>query len=365
MYNYFKNYTSNTLAGSGNQHLFITDDDKKLHKGRLFYKLTNGGIYNYSLLFSNIMDSTFAGGDVSHKNLICDAYFIKKLSLCITKNCDNDICGNFIDVTFGGNSNKWVNPGEFFCTDPVLLEAAKGDYLCVEITFSGKTIPYHEESLIPTFLFQNNEWITSKFMPFPSMIGCDRKAELKIAYFGDSITQGIGAGFNTYTNWCAVLSEMLGENYAYWNLGLGYGRADDAASDGAWAYKAKQNDLVIVCFGVNDLNRGFSAEKIKENLLSLVKKLKSSGCYVLVQTIPPFNYPPEKAERWNEVNDWIKSELKDNCDTVFDNLEFLKESDDAPQNAKYGGHPDSLGCKVWAENLYSELKKLLEQIESK
>ena len=158
---------------------------------------------------------------------------------------------------------------------------------------------------------------------------------------------------------------MLGEDYAFWNLGLGYGRADDAATDGAWAYKAKQNDLVVVCLGVNDLNRGFSAEKIKENLLSLVKKLKNAGCFVLVQTIPPFDYPPEKAERWNEVNNWIKSELKANCDMVFDNLEFLKESDDAPQNAKYGGHPNSLGCKIWAENLYPELKKLIEQVKSK
>lgn len=33
---------------------------------------------------------------------------------------------------------------------------------------------------------------------FAGMIGCDRKVSAKIAYFGDSITQGIGTKENSY-----------------------------------------------------------------------------------------------------------------------------------------------------------------------
>ncbi len=366
MEKYFEKYTSNTIAGSANQFFFVTDDDKQLHTGRLFYRITSGGEFNYSLLFSNIIDSTYMDGAISHKNLICDPYFIEKLSLCITKECDNDLCDNFIPVTFGGNSNKWVNPGEFFSTDPVLLNAEKGDYLCIEITFKGRMIPYLEEALIPTFLLEGNEWVESKLMPFPSMIGCDKKSKLKIAFFGDSLTQGIGTKKNTYTNWCALLSERFGDDFTYWNLGIGSGRAEDAATDSAWLYKAKQNELVVVCYGANDLYwGGFSADHIKASMTEIVKKLKAAGCYVLFQTIPPFDFTPEIAKHWHEVNNWILSDLKEHCDMVFDNVHFLKADDDAPQNTKYGSHPNALGCEVWADNLYPELKKLIEQITEK
>ena len=366
MNNYFEKYTSNTIAGSANQYFYIADDDKKIHTGRIFYKLTNGGEFNYSLLFSNVIDSTYMDGAVSHKNLPCDAYFIKKLSLCVTKECENDACDNFVEVTFDGKQSKWVNPGEFFCTDPVLLNAQKGDYLCVEISFSGKMIPYLEEAIIPTFLLENGEWVVSKLMPFPSMIGCDRKPKLRVGFLGDSLTQGIGTKKNTYTHWCALLSETLGEEYSYWNLGIGSGRAEDAATDGAWLYKAKHNDLVAVCYGANDLYwGGFSADYIKKSILEVVKKLKAAGCVVFVQTIPPFDYSPEHAVIWHEVNNWILSDLKEHCDMVFDNAWFLKADEGAPQNTKYGSHPNAEGCEVWAENLYPHLKKLIEETANK
>ena len=66
---WFETYSSNTLAGSGNQYYFTTGDDK-IHRGRIYYKIFAGGTYNYSLLFSNIIDSTYADGKVSHCNMI-------------------------------------------------------------------------------------------------------------------------------------------------------------------------------------------------------------------------------------------------------------------------------------------------------
>ena len=72
---YFEEYNSNTYAGSGNQ-LFFETNESKIHTGRVFYKISVGGEYNYSILFSNIIDSTYSDGALSHKNLVCDEWII-------------------------------------------------------------------------------------------------------------------------------------------------------------------------------------------------------------------------------------------------------------------------------------------------
>ncbi len=210
---------------------------------------------------------------MSHKNLICGEWIIHSArigrfrKIDMTKNIsdltmddgdkDSDIVvSDFKNISFNGLNSKKVMPGEFFASDPVMLEYEKDEYLCLEISFSGEMIPYHEETLLPVFIKCEKGWKYSRLMPFAGMIGCDRQVKGKIAYLGDSITQGNGTKENSYLHWNAVLSEKLGSDYSYWNLGIGYGRANDAASDGAWLYKAKQNDIVFVCYGVNDIIQG-------------------------------------------------------------------------------------------------------------
>jgi lysophospholipase L1-like esterase len=152
----------------------------------------------------------------------------------------------------------------------------------------------------------------------------------------------------------------LGNEYAYWNLGLGYGRADDAASDGEWLYKAKQNELVFVCYGVSDIIQGYSADTIKKNLQTIVDKLHEFGIRVIIQTIPPFNYSEEQRGKWQEINNFIKCELK-NVELVFDCVKYLAKNDSEPHMAKYGGHPNSDGCKVWGEALFEAATKVIEK----
>lgn len=151
----------------------------------------------------------------------------------------------------------------------------------------------------------------------------------------------------------------MGNEYAYWNLGLGYGRADDAASDGAWLYKAKQNDIVFVCYGVNDIIQGYGANEITKNLQIIVDKLHNLGIQVIIQTVPPFNYSKERCGVWEKVNNFIKSELK-NADFVFDCVKFLAKNDSQRHMAKYGGHPNSEGCKVWGEALFEAITEVIK-----
>ena len=386
---YFKEYTSNTTAGSGNQ-IYFNMEDGEVRTGRVLYKIFAEGEFNYSLLFSNIIDSTYKQGEVSHKNLICNSWKIHsaRIGKCIKTETVDDkfdadvmktdfaevlhtlyedrvianrkyLAFNFQNVTFNGQNEKNVMPGEFFSTDPVKMNFKKGEYLCLELTFSGKMIPHHEESLLPIFTKEGNSWVYSRKMPFAGMVGCDRPVKARLGFMGDSITQGVGTDVDSYKHWVAVLSEKLGTEYAYWNLGIGCGRANDAASDGAWLYKARQNDVVFVCYGVNDIYRDLPTEQIKNDLKYIVDTLKAEGIKVVLQTVPPCDYKDERLEKWQEVNAYIYKELKSKADAFFDNVPVLGESEEFPQNAKYGGHPNPEGCALWAQGLYETVKDFL------
>lgn len=346
---YFDKFVSNTLAGSSNQSFFYGDEEK-VTVGRVFYKIFAGGKFNYSFLFTNIIDSTFSDGTHSHRNLICDEWEIVSASVCVTKNVSPEACGEFTEITFDGKKSKTVMPGEFFCTDEIEISAEKNDFLCLEIAFKGKMIPYHEEINVFTYIKKENDWESNVRIPVPSMVGCDRKPMLKIGFLGDSITQGIGTEKNSYDHWNARLADMLGTDCSYWNLGIGFARANDAATDGAWLFKAKKMDAVAVCFGVNDILRSHSAEQIKEDLKTIVDKLHDAGCRVLVQTVPPFDMNEEQEKTRREVSGFILNELK--ADAVFDNNPILADG----SRSIYGGHPDAEGCRKWAEALYPIMK---------
>jgi len=366
---YFENFTSNTYAGSGNQ-LYFKMSENEVRTGRVFYKISAGGEYNYSLLFSNVIDSTYADGSISQKNLVCDNWTIhcakigkckyisdeKKLSM-LTMECEGaDIeVLDFKDITFEGKSSKEVIGGEFFCSDPVKFNFEKDEYLCLEMTFSGTKIPYHEETLLPVFVKENGEWKYSKYMPFPGMIGCDRKVKARVAYFGDSITQGIGAKPNSYLHWNALYSEKTGSEYSYWNLGIGYGRANDAASDGAWLYKAKQNDIIFVCYGANDVLQKQTEEQIKGDLFYIADTLKKLGKTVIMQTIPPIGCKGDEIEKWKRINSFVMTEIKKNVDFVFDNTVFLGKGEHL-EDPIYGLHPTEEGSRIWADALFEKIK---------
>ena len=238
------------------------------------------------------------------------------------------------------------------------LEFDKNDYMVIEITYSGKRVPCHTESVLPLYNKTEKGYEYSTDMPLPLMIGCDREIKGRIGYLGDSITQGIGAGYNTYSHYCARLSDMIGDEYSHYNLGIGYARATDAASDGAWLSRAKKMDTVFLCLGTNDVaHDDNTAESIAESIKIIICKLLAANCRIILQTAPPFDRVGERKKRWFRLNEIIKGELSSLVDHTFDNVPALRLSEESPEKAKYGGHPNSLGCKVWAEALYESIKK--------
>ena len=326
---WFETFHSNTLAGSGNQSWFKNCEPQVT--GRVFYRLLAGGDYRYSLLFGDAMDATFADGSQSRVNQPLGGWTIRSARLGVTKRAEIDGFDEpewMAALTFDRESEKTVAPGECFASDPVRLRAEKGDYLCLETTVSGARVPCHPETLLPCFVRGEAGWTRSVNTLLAMMIGCDRPVRLRVGYLGDSITQGCGTRMNRYEHWSAVLSERLDQECAFWNLGLGYARAHDAATCGGWLDKAKQNDLVVLCAGVNDLFQRPEprVEDIERSLETIVTRLRQAGVRVLVQTIPPFDYDETRRAEWARINDWIRGTLSGQADALFDVTPVLRLS---------------------------------------
>ena len=357
--NYFKNYVSNTLAGTSNQLFF--DNSASMGKecfGMMFYKLTVGGEFEYSLLFSDTIDSTYAKGDCGSPNLKLDDFNVTEIQLGVLSGSKEplpqNVEGENLLVSVGVKKYTHENNVTYFETLPVKLFAKADDYLAVKIFYTGTRIPCHVERLIPTFKKDGDLWKSDKNIPLANMVGIKRSVKAKVAYLGDSITQGIGVDNNDYCFWNALVSKKLGDVFSYWNLGIGYARCRDVATDGAWLFKAKQADYVVVCLGVNDLRSdNADAKTLCKNLETVVDRLNEAGCKVILQTTPPYTTLVDgRADNWRAVNDYVRNELSKKVLTVFDQTKLLMTEEMIPSKVKYGGHPNKEGCRVWGEALY-------------
>jgi lysophospholipase L1-like esterase len=367
---YFKNYVSNTLAGTSNQLYFDNSSAKdKISEGMMFYKATVGGEFEYSLLFSNSIDSTYASGNKGVPNMKLADFEITGVKIGVLNGKQYPTPQNAESkttlVSAAVSKYEHTNKVTYFETSPVKLNAKADDYIVVIVEFKGTRVPCHVESLIPTFKNENGTWKSSKNIPLANMVGIKREVKATVAYLGDSITQGIGVGEDKYVFWNAIASKKLGDDYAYWNLGIGYARCKDAATDGSWLFKAKQADYVVVCLGVNDISSDkATGTQLCKNLKTVVDKLNAAGCNVILQTVPPYtSYNDDGIKTWYAANDYIRNELSKKVVAVFDQTELLMTAEKKPNKVRYGGHPSQLGCKRWGEALYKFLTENVEEFK--
>lgn len=350
---YFSKYSSDSVAGSSNQILYQFEREQTF-TGRLAYKLTNGG-KNYSLLFSNIIDSTYHNGQYSKCNDVGQPWTVHLLKVGIS-NAWNDYPKDMKTVTFEGKEERFVSGNDIFCTDPIELNADKDQYLHIEMTFTGTIIPCHREiNLNVQKQNENGIFVEDNTMPVPLMIGVDNKVEKKIAFIGDSITQGIGTPMESYKHWVAQVTQKLNPNVSVWDLGIGFAKAFDASSDGFWLERAKQCDTVNICFGVNDLFFDRSYEQIINDLEKINSLLKQARCKTIIFTIPPFDFADESLEKWQKANEYIRTTLSLKADGFFDFAKYTCEEKPNDNIAKYGGHPNEEGCTVIAQAYLNDI----------
>lgn len=356
----FKKYRSNTVAASGNQNLLVFDEKTQI-TGKMFFKVKKYGKFNYRLFFSNITDSTFADGILSKCNMSGDEYYIKEAYIGSVVGFDPyQTSESRIQLTFNGQKQKKVEKWETYWSDEVEINVEEGHILCFEWTVEGTKFPNAPEKVTSAYIKkEDGTYFESPDCPHPSLIGCDYHFEKNIAFIGDSITMGCGTTKNAYRNWVSFISDSLGEDFSVWNLGLGYARAYDAATDKVWLEKAKQYDFVSVCMGVNDLLRERTAEDVKNDLTTIVESLRKANVKIGIFTVPCFDWEGEIQGYWDDVNDYIRNVLSEKCEYVFDMATYTSRGGNERYKSRYGGHPNDLGCEIVAKKFIEEMEDIL------
>lgn len=360
----FTTYVSNTVVSTGN-NFYIEKAENITY--RAYLPVEQYGELKYKFFFTNMVDSTYAKGKNAFVGKDGGAYTVSNAVIADGGTSTEDEITNRTPVTFGGKETKEVAADESYWSDPVTMNIPEGHYMVWEWTVSGEGIPCNKmASLTSTASSADGE--TFQFcdeIPLPQIIGAKRDVKHTVAAIGDSITQGCQTEQMKYEFWASKISTQLGSDVAFFNCGLGWARASDAASNENWLSRVSQYDTVIVAFGTNDIVSGkyggkkSSAEEIDEYLDTIVSYLTEKGCDVIL-----FNAPPQD---FKETNEGIRTALNEKIPAIaekygakFFDFSALLSTEDEPGKAVYGGHPNGEGGTVVADAFVKQFGSMFE-----
>ncbi len=345
----FKKYVSNTSLANGTSYLVNTNG---IRSYRIYVKPTIYGRFNWRFLFINSVNSTYAQGEVAHANVSGGAFTIHGAQIGISSSLDaSEPLKNVTKITYGGRESKCVSPDEHLWSDEVAFEIDDG-YLVWEWTIEGEAIPSMPEDIFTAYSGVGGKWEHEWNRTAPCLFAIERPYKKRVAFLGDSITAGCGTKKDGYEMWVARIADAIKDDYPVWNLGLGFGRGSDCATDGSWLYKAKQCDTVVITYGVNDIKsgeygkgRGSSAGEILTWTELMVDKLQEAGVSVIIATIPPFSYDERQRWEWRCANLGLKLLAQRKGCPVYDIASSL-ESEPFKGDYPHGDHPDGEGCRI-------------------
>ena len=360
----FTTYVSNTVVSTGN-NFYIEKAENITY--RAYLPVEEYGELEYKFFFTNTVDSTYTKGKIAFVGKSGGSYTISNATVADGGTGVEDEITNRTPVTFGGKETKEVAADESYWSDPVTMNIPEGHYMVWEWTVSGDGIPCNKMSSL-TSTASSADGETFEFcdeIPLPQIIGAKRDVKHTVAAIGDSITQGCQTEQMKYEFWASKISTQLGSDVAFFNCGLGWARASDAASNENWLSRVSQYDTVIVAFGTNDIVSGkyggkkSSAEEIDEYLDAIVSYLTEKGCDVILFNAPPQNF--------KETNEGIRTALNEKIPAIaekygakFFDFSALLSTEDEPGKAVYGGHPNGEGGTVVADAFVKQFGSLFE-----
>lgn len=360
----FTTYVSNTVVSTGN-NFYIEKAENITY--RAYLPVEEYGELEYKFFFTNTVDSTYTKGKIAFVGKSGGSYTISNATVADGGTGVEDKITNRTPITFGGKETKEVTADESYWSDPVTMNIPEGHYMVWEWTVSGEGIPCNKMSSL-TSTASSADGETFEFcdeIPLPQIIGAKRDVKHTVAAIGDIITQGCQTEQMKYEFWASKISTQLGSDVAFFNCGLGWARASDAASNENWLSRVSQYDTVIVAFGTNDIVSGkyggkkSSAEEIDEYLDAIVSYLTEKGCDAIL-----FNAPPQDFKKTNEgirtaLNEKIPA-IAEKYGAKFFDFSALLSTEDEPGKAVYGGHPNGEGGTVVADAFVKQFGSLFE-----
>ena len=164
------------------------------------------------------------------------------------------------------------------------------------------------------------------------------KGDSIILAFGDSITNGFGAGYGS--SYPKYLEKKIGLKV------INAGVDGEFSSEGVLRLPQlleHKPDLVILCHGGNDILNKLSSQELKNNLLYMVTLIKNSGSNVLLVGVPNFSLFSF------DIHD-IYYEVADEMDVLLEDEVLTKIELDSSLKSDYV-HPNAKGYEMMAEAL--------------
>jgi acyl-CoA thioesterase-1 len=195
--------------------------------------------------------------------------------------------------------------------------------------------------------------------PTPKTSPAPAKARPKVVALGDSLTAGLGlVESQAYP---AILQQRIdaaGYGFEVVNAGV----SGDTSAGGVrrldWALDGDVK-VLILALGANDGLRGLSVQDMKQNLTTIVRRARERKVVVILAGMEaPPNYGQEYSTAFRQAYRDIAEREK----VLF--LPFLldKVAGQSTMNQGDGIHPNERGARIVADNIWSVLKPLLDQM---
>ncbi len=357
----FEKYQSNIVYGTGNNKMIYSEKGTtpEIATYRAVFDVQESGEFEYSLYFSNNIDSS-SGGFSTYRDMPTESYKILYAALRTTSN--RMTYSKPTELTFDGSKTKDVAAGETFWCDPVTFSVGDNELLVFEWTVEYTKIP--GTIIAQTYYAYKSdkygEQLPNAFTniagsaPMPDLIGCTRGNDTRLTFIGDSITMGTGSGAYLNSFWVKQIADRLGTGYSVWNLGLDSARANDVITGKSFKEKMKHTDILSICIGINDIAGGIyggganGATKIYETIAEIASIAEEAGAKIIIYSVPPFNLTGLPKEKWDIVNAKLKTLAGEKGYDFFDFAAVLGHPDN-PDRCQYGDHPNKIGCTAVAE----------------
>ena len=187
----------------------------------------------------------------------------------------------------------------------------------------------------------------------------DTLAGPKIIAFGDSLTAGFG--LEEIESYPYLLQQKLkadGYDYEVVNAGVSGDTSLGGLERIEWTLETDNADVLILELGANDLLRGVPPDKMKENLDKIIEKAKAKNVEVLLCGMIA---PPTMGAEYQRAFSDAFPDLAEKHDVEY--VPFLLDGVALKQelNQADGIHPNAEGTRMMMENIYKELKPMLEK----
>ncbi|MDQ8201817.1 arylesterase [Pelagicoccus sp. SDUM812003] len=161
----------------------------------------------------------------------------------------------------------------------------------------------------------------------------------KILAFGDSLTSGVGA--ESEYSYPSILSELL--NCEIENYGIS---GEDTTAGLARLPKALEEtrpDLVLLCYGGNDMLRKQPTEQTKSNLEKMITLIKAQGADIVLIGVPKPGLTLSVPDLYQDLADQYSLPLE---------KDSIRRIIQTPSLKSDKVHPNAAGYKVMAESIH-------------